>query len=191
LWLINTHNGVRERGIPPIDILDYPAIKNHLDQYYNKLEKRQDKGITPYNLRNCAYLEEFNRPKIIYPETVQSASFVGDKSGLMLDKTCFMLISNDAKYLLATLNSKLFQFAYKRIFSSIELGKNAYQYNKHALIKLPISIAPKESIEEIIESVELLQKDNDNKTLSEKIDKLIYKLYNISEQEIEFIESSI
>ena len=191
MWLINTHNGVRERGIPPIDILDYPAIKNHLDQYYNKLEKRQDKGITPYNLRNCAYLEEFNRPKIIYPETVQSASFVGDKSGLMLDKTCFMLISNDAKYLLATLNSKLFQFAYKRIFSSIELGKNAYQYNKHALIKLPISIAPKESIEEIIESVELLQKDNDNKTLSEKIDKLIYKLYNISEQEIEFIESSI
>lgn len=56
LWLINTHNGIK--GIKPrIDINDYPAVKAHLDQYWDKISKRADKGDTPYNLRNCAYLD--------------------------------------------------------------------------------------------------------------------------------------
>ncbi|MGL4485304.1 MAG: Eco57I restriction-modification methylase domain-containing protein, partial [Anaerovoracaceae bacterium] len=52
LWLINPHNGIREKNIEPIDINDYPSIKAHLDQYIERLEKRSDKGVTPYNLRN-------------------------------------------------------------------------------------------------------------------------------------------
>jgi type II restriction/modification system DNA methylase subunit YeeA len=59
LWLINTHNGIKEKGIKPIDINDYPAVKEHLNKYYPELEKRADKGDTPYNLRNCAYMEDF------------------------------------------------------------------------------------------------------------------------------------
>jgi len=55
LYLINTHNGVRGR-IPRIKIEDYPAVKAHLDQYWDRIATRADKGDTPYNLRNCAYL---------------------------------------------------------------------------------------------------------------------------------------
>ena len=58
LWLINTHNGIK--GVKPrIDVNDYPAVKTHLDQYWDKISKRADKGDTPYNLRNCAYLDDF------------------------------------------------------------------------------------------------------------------------------------
>ena len=64
LFLINTHNGIRGK-LPRIDINDYPAIKAHLDQYWDRISIRADKGDTPYNLRNCAYLEDFSRPKII------------------------------------------------------------------------------------------------------------------------------
>lgn len=60
LYLINTHNGIRGR-IPRIKIEDYPAVKAHLDQYWDKIEKRADQGDTPYNLRNCAYLDVFFR----------------------------------------------------------------------------------------------------------------------------------
>ena len=56
LWLINTHNGVKGQ-IPRIHIEDYPAIKAHLDMFWEKIKKRADKGDTPYNLRNCAYLD--------------------------------------------------------------------------------------------------------------------------------------
>ncbi len=67
LFLINTHNGIRNK-LPRIDINDYPAVKTHLDQYWDRISTRADKGDTPYNLRNCAYLEDFSKPKVVYME---------------------------------------------------------------------------------------------------------------------------
>lgn len=57
LWIINTHNGIKGK-LPRIDVNEYPAIKAHLNQYWDKISKRADKGDTPYNLRNCAYMDE-------------------------------------------------------------------------------------------------------------------------------------
>ena len=65
LWLINTHNGIKSKKVSPVDINDYPAIKRHLDQYFDKISKRNDKGDTPYNLRNCIYMDEFSKQKIV------------------------------------------------------------------------------------------------------------------------------
>lgn len=58
-WIINAHNGVKDTGLARINIDDYPAVKAHLDNFYDRLEKREDKGDTPYNLRNCAYMDFF------------------------------------------------------------------------------------------------------------------------------------
>ena len=55
-WLIDTHNGYDD--VPPVEIDDYPAIKTYLDDFYEQLANRYDKGRTPYNLRNCAYRME-------------------------------------------------------------------------------------------------------------------------------------
>ena len=67
LWLINTHNGIRGK-LERVHIEDYPAIKAHLDQYWDRISKRADKGDTPYNLRNCAYLEDFSKQQIVWIE---------------------------------------------------------------------------------------------------------------------------
>ena len=61
LWIINTHNGIKGK-LPRVDVNEYPAIKAHLDQYWDKISTRADKGDTPYNLRNCAYMEDFYKP---------------------------------------------------------------------------------------------------------------------------------
>lgn len=183
LYLINTHNGIKEKGIKRIDIDDYPAVKAHLDTFYEQLEKRQDKGDTPYNLRNCAYIEDFYKQKIVYPETTQGAYFALDKNEIMLDKTCFMIVSlsENLEYLIVLLSSKLYEFAYKSIFSSIELGTSGYQYNKHALIQLPIVKVSKETETEILFLF--------NNKEFQKLDMFIYKLYNLQEKEITFIEN--
>lgn len=70
LWLINTHNGIKGK-IDRIRIEDYPAVKAHLDQYWDKISTRADKGDTPYNLRNCAYLVKFLRISLccLLPDT--------------------------------------------------------------------------------------------------------------------------
>ncbi|WP_302346473.1 Eco57I restriction-modification methylase domain-containing protein, partial [uncultured Alistipes sp.] len=61
LWLINTHNGIKGK-LERIHIEDYPSIKQHIDNYWDKIESRTDQGDTAYNLRNCAYLDEFSKP---------------------------------------------------------------------------------------------------------------------------------
>ena len=184
LWLINTHNGVKGK-FPRVDIKDYPAIKQWLDKGgeayngkiyhgYKDIEKRADQGDTPYNLRNCAYLEDFKHQKIVYPETTQGAFFALDKEGFLIDKTCFMLVSKNNLYLQKILSSMLYTFAYKRLFSSIELGDNGYQYNKHALIKLPIS-----SDGELIRKVEMAPQ--------REIDSIIEDFYHLNKEEKTYI----
>ena len=171
------------------NIDDYPAIKSHLLSFDKRVlaqsgEKEID-GITGKNARkktnnkwfetqdSISYWDDFSKPKIIYPETTQSARFAYDKTGLMLDKTCFMMIIENPEYIMATLNSNLFEFAYKKIFSSVELGSSGYQYNKHALVKLPVMRLEK-------------QKEEDAYT-----DEFFYHLYKLSEKEVSYIENQL
>ncbi len=141
LYLINLHNGIKEKGIPPIDVRDYPAIKQHLDPYIEKLSKRTDKGDTPYNLRNCAYLDNFLAPKIIYPEVTKYRPFMYDESGIMVNKTCFILVEKEKntqrlKYLAAILNSKLADFWIW--YNCPEVGDDRRHMGKAYFEKFPI-----------------------------------------------------
>ena len=107
LWLINTHNGVKGR-IPRIRIEDYPAIKAHLDHYWDKIKDRADQGDTPYNLRNCAYLEEFMRPKIIYREIGFEMDACIAPANWFVNNKLYLITGDNIEYLLAFLNSKVF-----------------------------------------------------------------------------------
>ena len=110
-YMINPHNGLPKKSIAPIIIEEYPAIKAHLDQFITQLSKRGDKGLTPYNLRSCDYLEEFSKPKILYSEITSFFPFVFDDKGLMCNNKIFFITANDdsvnLKYITAILNSKL------------------------------------------------------------------------------------
>ena len=153
----------------------YPAVYQHLLQHKEELSARNkaETGIRYewYAMQRWGanYWEDFNKPKIIYPETTQGAYFAYDSEGLYIDKTCFMMLTDHAEYLQATLSSALFEFAYKHIFSSIELGSNGYQYNKHALIKLPIK-----KVEEIPPLY---------------TEEYFFNLYDLSKEEVDYILS--
>jgi tRNA1(Val) A37 N6-methylase TrmN6 len=104
LWLINSHNGYG--NIPPINIDDYPAIKEHLSSFEPKLFKRYDKGITQYNLRNCAYLQEFEKEKIAWGNLALNSQFCLIKCGMYINAPS-PLIASGSRYLLAVLNSSI------------------------------------------------------------------------------------
>ena len=110
LYLINTHNGIKEE-VAPVNIDDYPVIKQHLEPFYTKLSKRLDKGVTPYNLRNCDYMREFSKPKIMYPNMTSIFPFIYDEKGFYGNDKTFMITANDdtvnLKFITAILNSKL------------------------------------------------------------------------------------
>ena len=111
LYLINFHNGIKARNILPLRIEDYPVLKTHFDKYFEKLSKRSDKGITPYNLRNCAYLDYFDKPKIMYSEITKFFPFMLDNKGMFCNNKVFFITAKDdtvsLSFLTAVFNSKL------------------------------------------------------------------------------------
>ena len=182
LWLINTHNGVKEKNIPRIDVeKDYPAIKQHLDQYWGKIEKRADKGDTPYNLRNCAYLEDFFKPKIMYSEIVREPQFYLDNKGAFFpEATSFIMSGNNLEYLYNLFHSKPITFFFKTFYAGGGLGENGYRYKKTFFELLPVP--------EWENTV--LQNKIKNATDKTNICQLVYQLYGITKNEICFIESN-
>lgn len=115
LWLINTHNGYDEFSF--IDINEYPTLKNYLDKFEPKLSKRTYKGKTPYNLRNCAYLGEFEKDIISWQRVTQIPSFILSSNLIILDSMAFLTTKDNKilKYLLVILNSKAIFFYFKKI----------------------------------------------------------------------------
>ena len=175
LWLINTHNGIKEKNISRINVeKDYPAIKKHLDKYWDKLEKRADQGDTPYNLRNCAYMDDFNKPRIIYKEIGTEMDACMIEKGIMINNKLYMISGENLIYLLVLFNSKLFN---RIILQSANLtgGKGVDFFDKIKVIK------PNNSLINRIKEL-LALKDNVG------LNKIIYNLYNLSQEEINWIE---
>ncbi len=192
LWRIDTHNGYGD--VPAIDVNNYRAVKAHLDAFYPRLEKRHNKGNTPYNLCNCVYHAEFAKPKVIYPETTHAANFFYDDGKYFIEKTCFMITGRDLKILVGLLSSTLLTFAYKRFYSGTVLGKKGYQYNKHSLERLPvvqIPVAEQASFIALVDAI-LAAKAADSGAetadLEKKLDERIYAWYNLTQDEISVVE---
>lgn len=198
LWVIGTFPSLK------IDIEQYPALKQYLSQFLPRIEQSGEKGCRKKtsNKRfetqdNIAYYEEFEKEKIVYPETTQGAYFVYDNKGIFLEKTAFFIVCENLKYLLGLLSSNLITYYYKNFSQGCKLGTKGYQYNKHALENLPIpKINSKNQniVDELINLVdEILKakeqdKNANTQELENKINSIVYKLYNLNNEEIRIIE---
>lgn len=199
LWVIGTFPSLK------IDIEQYPALKQYLSQFLPRIEQSGEKGCRKKTSNkwfetqdNIAYYEEFEKEKIVYPETTQGAYFVYDNKGIFLEKTAFFIVCENLKYLLGLLSSNLITYYYKNFSQGCKLGTKGYQYNKHALENLPIpKINSKNQniVDELINLVdEILKakeqdKNANTQELENKINSLVYKLYNLTEDEIKIIEN--
>ena len=172
LWLINTHNGIK--GVKPrIDVNEYPAVKGHLDQHWNKISKRADKGDTPYNLRNCAYLDDFSQPKIVYSEIVREPQFYLDCNGTFFpEATVFIMTGKDIQYLYHAFHTQIMTYIFKRFYAGGGLGEEGYRYKKAFFEKLPI---PKACISNSFDKL--------------SAEEFLIKIFKFTEAEIKFIES--
>ena len=183
LWLINTHNGIK--GIKPrIDINDYPAVKAHLDQYWDKISKRADKGDTPYNLRNCAYLDDFLLPKIVYPNLTKYLPFVYDDKKHLTNQKCFIITGENVAFLTAFFNSSLFKFCFRDSFPELQGGTR--ELSKIFFDKIPV-IQVDFPTNEVFEKQLLDIQEEYTKSKAIEIDTMIFDLYNLSKEERQLI----
>ena len=185
LYLINVHNGIKGR-VPRIKIEDYPAIKTHLDKYWDNISKRADKGDTPYNLRNCAYLDLLNKPKIVWGEISDKTKFCIDEEGLYSpEATTFMLSGKDLYLLLAFLNCPVSEYMFSKIGTTTGVG--TVRWKKFKIEQL---FVPSKLNETIKLEIERVCRNIIHGICNERaINELIYRVFNLNENEIEFIEN--
>jgi len=197
LWLINSHNGYldnkTQKRIKPINIYDYPAIKEHLDNYWENIEKRQDKGITPYNLRNCAYLNNFEKNKIVYPDIMRLSRgatlyesfpyFYLDKKHYYVEATNFFITGDSIHLIIAVLSSRVGIYLFLKFYSGPQFDAKGFRYKKEYLQNFPIPKITKEKqlpFEILVECI-LFAKEHDMDSeagvLESVIDGMVYDLY--------------
>lgn len=177
LWLINTHNGIRGK-LERIHIEDYPAVKAHLDHYWDRISKRADKGDTPYNLRNCAYLEDFSKPKIVWGNLNLRPSYAIVEDNSFINAPSPMIVPA-SRYLLAILNSKLADYFIRQL--GVTRNGGYFEYKPMFIEQLPVPQCLDDSI---------LKEINTNATIKNEkiIDTIVYSLYGLNDEEIQYIE---
>ncbi|HOK57061.1 MAG TPA: TaqI-like C-terminal specificity domain-containing protein [bacterium] len=191
-----------------------PSIYRHLISFANKevegsrkgLLNRDDQGDYWWELRNCAYYPEFEKEKIVWQEIVREPSFAYDNTGIYCEATSFLMTGKNLKYIIGLLNSKPVMFFFRNYYAGGGLGEEGYRYKKAFLKQLPLPpITPQnQPLVTQIESLvsQILNVDTDKnvcattnqqkqakvKELEKQIDQLIYKLYDLTEEEIKIIE---
>ena len=192
-WLIDTHNGFGT--VPAIDVNEYPAVKAHLAAHYPQLEKRQDKGKTPYNLRNCAYYDDFGKEKLLWIELVERGRFTYDDSGVFCANSAYILCGHSIKYLCALLNSTLVTWFVTN--TALNSGMGTARWIRGSVERIPV---PERSNEEQRPFVRLVDRileakaadpGADTSELEAQIDRLVYDLYGLTEGEATAVERSL
>ncbi|EOI8709885.1 Eco57I restriction-modification methylase domain-containing protein [Campylobacter jejuni] len=189
-WLIYTNSSFKN----PNSMDDYPNLKKHLDKFQNVITSDNK----PYGLHRARDEKFFTGS----PRIVALRKCVGEPKFSYVDFDCyvsatFYVIKTqriNVKYLTAILNSKLIAFWLKH---KGKMQGNNYQIDKEPLLNIPIvtiNSKNKKIADELINLVDeiLKAKEQDKNTntqeLENKINSIVYKLYNLTEEEIKIIE---
>ncbi|EAH4826563.1 DUF7149 domain-containing protein [Campylobacter coli] len=189
-WVIYTNSSFKN----PNSMDDYPNLKKHLDKFQNVITSDNK----PYGLHRARDEKFFTGS----PRIVALRKCVGEPKFSYVDFDCyvsatFYVIKTqriNVKYLTAILNSKLIAFWLKH---KGKMQGNNYQIDKEPLLNIPIvdtNSKNKKLADELINLVdEILKakeqdKNANTQELENKINSLVYKLYNLTEDEIKIIE---
>ena len=185
LWLINTHNGIRGE-VERIHVEDFPAIKHHLDNYWDKIESRADQGETAYNLRNCAYLDDLSKTKIVWIELSDESKFAICEDLVPLN-TVFFLTGANLHHILGLLNSKLVHWYFTTCLGTSS-GVGTNRWLKYTVEQLPLVPYTDDSLSQLV--LRRLSPETGIEKCEEQIDALICELYGLSPEEMLYIIGS-
>jgi hypothetical protein len=139
---------------------------------------------------SIAYWEDFNKPKIIYPNITKHLPFTLDYNNNYLNDKCFILTGEKLYFLVSFLNSNLFRFCFENAFP--ELQGNSKEIKKFIIENIPIKEIEDESqFKYLVEDIIRIKTQNSLADVSEleyQIDNLIYQHYELSEEEIKIVE---
>ncbi|KAF5049435.1 hypothetical protein DSECCO2_439860 [anaerobic digester metagenome] len=183
------------------NISEFPNTEKQLLQFKNQLIKRREAAngtIKWYSLNWPRRKKLFDNPKILIRQTANRIIAAFDNDGWYCLKSGLIVQLPDNSdlhyyYLLALLNSKLFDFLYHDLVN--EDNRIFPEVKPIQLFKLPIKEAIKNEQEPIINLVEQISTAKSNglttDNIESQIDHLVYQLYDLTAEEIKIIENSV
>ena len=204
LYLITTHNGYKDNDnhyISRVDLNNMPSLLEWFENgdwnkdpkkgsNHSRLEKRTDKGDTIYNLRDCAYMDDFNKQLIPWQRITQLPQFAITEPGLViLDSMAYIRCDDEEerKQLLAILNSDLMFFWVKK--NVHEYGDTGFRLSNQYVLEMPVIMEPDENLLRLFD--DYLAKMHNNDSTLRAINDRVFTLYHLTEDEIRFISSSV
>jgi hypothetical protein len=196
-----------------VDISRYPAIEDHLKEYRDNLQKRATRQAW-YELQQLQYnfAPFMDGPKIIFPDIATTPRFALDEIGYYGSNTTYFIPRRDL-YLLGLLNSSLGHFYFVKTCAGLEGKNETYlrffgQYLEGFPVRPinvsdPADVARHDRMVSLVEQMlelhkrlaaasasdrELYQRQID--ATDREIDKLVYELYGLTEEEIRIIEDT-
>ena len=193
LWIINMHNGYRD--VPAVKIEEFPVLRSHLNTFYPQLKLRRDQGKTPYNLRDCAFYEDYSREKLVWIELVDRGRFAFEDKGMHCLNTTFFMVGQSLKYLCAVLNSRLMTWFVRS--TALNSGMGTTRWIRGSVERIPIPQISKDrqhpfvNLVDIVLSAKEEDLDADTSAQEAEIDRLVYELYGLTEEEVAVVEGRI
>ena|SRR5690554_1345530 len=119
--------------------------------------------------------------------------FVYDKNGFFTNQKCFIITGENVEFLTAFLNSSLFKYCFREDFPELQGGTR--ELSKIFFDKIPVkqvSNKTNKEFEKIVLKIQkLIEVQEPTKELEIQIDRKIFDLYSLTEEErktIGFIE---
>lgn len=177
----------------------YPNVHKHLLRFKSILEKRLDTYQESYNwtcLHRAREMGIFTSPKIVVPQRSRRNTFAYNEDEWFSSADCYFITKANynisLKYVLALLNSKVY---YIWLYHKGKRKGELLELYAKPLSEIPIKLISPEDQELFIELVDeiILSKQDDSSadtsSLENEIDQLVYKLYDFSQEEIDFVEN--
>jgi adenine-specific DNA-methyltransferase len=184
-WVIYTDSSFKY----PQNITPYPSIKRHLDCFQAVITSDNK----PYGLHRSREEYFFKGEKIVSLRKCAKPAFTYTDFDCYVSQTFYVIKSTriDLKYLTGLLNSKLIAFWLKH---KGKMQGHQYQIDKEPILGLPIlkaTVQNEKKISSLVDQILSLKQNNpsaDATALEQEIDQMVYKLYDLTPEEIAIVE---
>jgi hypothetical protein len=136
-------------------------------------------------------LSDYQKEKVVIRQLGNTINAMYDENGLISTQSVYCIISKkiSIKFLLGLLNSKLIDFIYQNYFKEKQEFPRILLGNLKELSIPSIPPAQQQPLISLVNEILTLKKSNQpTEALEKEIDRLVYELYGLSEEEIEIIE---
>jgi hypothetical protein len=190
------------------NIDSFPYLKKHLSRFKPLIEKIRGLEHEPwYSLVRTREERIFKGPKIVIPQRSKRNDFAFNAQDFYSSSDVYYILNkkNDdsinLKYVISLLNSKLY---YLWLYHKCKRKGETFELYQKPLSEIPVKKVSKEEQEPFIEIVNkilsLTQKEDclrntakqaKVKELEKQIDQLVYKLYDLTREEIKIVEGGL